>query len=764
MEIGSIYEIDPETFSDAAAYDSSAFTLEEIKKYNKNHTAFTGSGREAIALALKAIAKNRPGIKKCALLPAYMCDSVFWPFERAGWDLHFYPIDKNLEAEKETLSAQIKTLKPGLLFIHPYYGLDTCKPLRSMLKIWQSKGLCIMEDVTQSYYLNNIEWNADYIIGSLRKWYPVPDGGFAVSNEPFPEEFCLENRIFIETKLSLLTKKWDYFQTPGSPKEKQEQKSAFMAKNREMEEWLDSYEKISPLSNESMKILSGIKEERYRNRRNENYRYLFQQINVERKALSVTDFEFTPVFAKESAPEAVDAPLYFPVYAKNREDLQKFLVSRGIYAPVLWPVGKENETILSETEQEIYRQILALPIDQRYGLSEMQYIARALAEYEGPKAISSVACCPDSTCRPAPSCSFGSACPPLQGQDIESEVIGIRADANATIATGHIMRCITIAKQLWKKGKKVLFFTADEYPGEILTQNGMEYVCLHTSWEQMEEELPHLSRELKKHNCQKLLVDSYQVTENYFNSLRKICKTIYIDDCFTALYPADLIINYNPYHVRFPYKEAYKGKSKLLLGTAYVPLREEFQAPSCAPSRIADTTKHVLISCGGGDIYNVLCGILSKAVNKKELASCTFHVIVGSFNQNAAELELLAKEHSNILLHHNVNNMAELMSQCQIAVSAAGTMLFELCAMQLPTVFYVCADNQQYDSDFFAAESRMLFSGDIRQNRKESIDKILQNMILLLNDEPMRQQMKQKLHEVTDGKGAKRIAEEIINL
>ncbi len=135
MEIGSIYEIDPETFSDAAAYNASAFSLGEIKKYNKSHTVFTGSGREAIALSLKAIAKNRPKLKKCALLPAYMCDSVFWPFERAGWDLHFYPIDKNLEAEKETLSAQIKTLKPGLLFIHPYYGLDTCKPLRSMLKI-----------------------------------------------------------------------------------------------------------------------------------------------------------------------------------------------------------------------------------------------------------------------------------------------------------------------------------------------------------------------------------------------------------------------------------------------------------------------------------------------------------------------------------------------------------------------------------------------------------------------------------------------------
>ena len=35
MEIGSIYEIDPNTFSDAAAYDASVFTLKEIKKYNK---------------------------------------------------------------------------------------------------------------------------------------------------------------------------------------------------------------------------------------------------------------------------------------------------------------------------------------------------------------------------------------------------------------------------------------------------------------------------------------------------------------------------------------------------------------------------------------------------------------------------------------------------------------------------------------------------------------------------------------------------------
>lgn len=747
MEIGSIYEIDPRTFSDTAACDASAFSLGEIKKYNKKHTAFTGSGREAIALSLKSIEKNRPNIKKTALLPAYMCDSVFWPFERAGWNLHFYHIDKNLEAEKDDLSSQIKNLKPGLLFIHPYYGADTCRDLRPMLKIWQSEGLCIMEDVTQSYNLTDIEQDADYIIGSLRKWYPVPDGGFAASNESFPEDFCTENRIFVETKLNLLTEKWNYFQTPGALEEKQQQKKAFMTKNREMEEWLDHYEKISPLSKESMKILSGLKEDDFKKKRNENYRYLIQQITIGRKTLPDIHFEIIPVFAKESILETVNAPLYLPVYAKNRDDLQKFLVNRGIYAPVLWPLGKENESFLSETEQEIYNQILALPIDQRYGLSEMRYIAQALDEYERKKKSS-----PDF------------ACAPLQAQDTEREVIAIRADANATIATGHIMRCITIAKQLQKKGKNVLFFTADKYPREMLTQNGMEYVCLNTCWDQKEEELGILCKELKKHGCKKLLVDSYQVTEKYFDCLRQICKVIYIDDCFTALYPVDLIINYNAYHVRFPYKEAYRSKAKLLLGTAYVPLREEFQASACTSSNTPALTGHVLISCGGGDVYNVLYGILLNAVDRKELTSCIFHVIVGSFNKNAAKLETLAKEHSNILLHYNISSMAALMRQCQIAVSAAGTMLFELCAMQIPTVFFVCADNQQYDSDFFAAESRMLFSGDIRQNREECLERILQNIVLLLNDESMQQQMKQKLREVTDGEGARRIAAEIINL
>ena len=349
-------------------------------------------------------------------------------------------------------------------------------------------------------------------------------------------------------------------------------------------------------------------------------------------------------------------------------------------------------------------------------------------------------------------------------------VIGIRADANDTIASGHVMRCIAIARQLIAEGSRVIFFTADEYAGNLLERAGMQYVCLHTRWDHMEDEIPLLRQELLKADCTKLLVDSYQVTDKYFRDLSDLCRLIYMDDCFEAVYPVDMVIDYNAYHVRFPYEETYDGSVKLLLGTAYVPLREEFVSVTHVRVRndggsienMEDT--HILLSSGGGDPCNALSGILSEAMRDRMLQNMTFDVVVGGYNRNVEELEQHAKEHPNVRLHYQVNHMAELMRQCTVAVSAAGTTLYELCATQTPTVFFGSADNQQYDHEYFAEEERMLYAGDIRDDRDECLSKICSHLKLILKDEKMRDIMKRKLYEVTDGRGAQRIAEEIIRL
>lgn len=345
-------------------------------------------------------------------------------------------------------------------------------------------------------------------------------------------------------------------------------------------------------------------------------------------------------------------------------------------------------------------------------------------------------------------------------------MIGIRADANDIVATGHMMRCITIAKQLKQKGGTVCFFIADSYGAPMLEAAEMDYVCLNTKWNSLEEELPILLTELEHKGCDKLLIDSYQVTSRYLEELRKKCKIIYIDDMFERIYPVNMIINYNAYHTNFPYREAYGSEVKLLLGTSYVPLREEFSDGSYVNSDEENKEKshHVLLSCGGGDVHNVLAGILKEAVTRDEFKDTVFHTIVGGFNRNVEELERLSEMCGQIVLYYNVNNMAELMSQCEVAVSAAGTMLFELCAMQVPTVFFASADNQKYDSDFFEKDNIMLFAGDIRSNREECVGKICDKLTLLLLDIKLQEELKKRMHQVADGNGASRIAEEIISL
>ncbi len=736
MEIGSIYEIDPAKVPSKTGMPEKPFSLKEIEKYGKRNMVFTMSGRSAIALALRSLVQNRSGIVKKCLLPAYMCDTVFFPFQWEGWEIRFYHLNKNLEADEEELRRLVELERPGLLFIHAYYGVDTWKPMRSLLKTWKKEGICIMEDVTQSYYLESAGAEADYVVGSLRKWYPIPDGGFVAADESICRKGMVSADEFTQKRLGFLTEKWNYLHGEGKAEEKAGMKERFLRKNREMEEWLDCHEGAGKMSREALEMLAGIDEEACREQRKKNYRYLYGKLK--------NKTQFWPILPETDGA----APLYLAVYAREREELQRFLKSHDIYAPVLWPVGEANGSSLSKEEGYIFEHMLALPIDQRYGREEMERVAAVLEEY--------CFCKKDGKERKG-----------------AGQVTGIRVDANEEVGMGHIMRCMTIAKQLRKLGQKVLFFTADHYGGGLLEQAGMEYRCLGTSWKDMEGETDRLREELAGAGCGNLLVDSYYVTRNYFDKIRDLCKIIYIDDCFADVYPVDVVINYNAYHVRFPYEEAYRGKAKLLLGTEYVPLREEFQEEyrkKC--QRIHELARkeaeegeplsrkkyEVLLSSGGGDVCDALYGILLGLEGEAVLRKTIFHVVVGRFHPNKEGLEELAAKNRNIILHDHVSNMAELMGRCDMAVSAAGTMLFELCAMRVPTVFFVCADNQQYDSEFFGREERMLFAGDIRKDREDCLERVLAGLKTLMEDRALRERMEEALGRVTDGCGAERIS------
>ncbi|MDE6603978.1 MAG: UDP-2,4-diacetamido-2,4,6-trideoxy-beta-L-altropyranose hydrolase [Lachnospiraceae bacterium] len=720
MEIGSIFEIDPAAVRKGGKTD--AFHLVQVDKYGKKQSCFTASGREAIELALISLEREKPNIEKRCLMPAYMCDCVFLPFRHRGWELVFYSVDRDLETAGEEIFRLALECDAGLIFVHPYYGADICAGLRRQLAALRRSGILVMEDVTQSYYLEETGKDADFVVGSLRKWYAVPDGGFVASDIPLAEDMLESGETYARERLGPLVQKWEYLRekerrTGGAltagwlPR-----KTEYLRRNRALENELDCYQGVRRISGISAEILSKVNEEEARRQRAENYHTLYDRICGMKR--------LWPVLLREEA----QAPLYLPVYVKERDSLQRFLAGHGVYAPVLWPVGEENKDFLEGDEAYIFGHMLALPIDQRYGAAEMERIAEVLALYE------------------------------------KQPVIGIRADANGTVATGHVMRCITIAEQIRKLGGQVLFITADGQAQDLISRAGMDHVCLHTRWDRMEEELPVLREVLKLAGIKTLLVDSYQAAPAYFEALRELVKLVCIDDCFEHVFPVDALINYNAYHTRFPYEETYGGKTKLLLGTDYVPLREEFGVTRIRDAQGEDKGFSVLLSSGGGDAQNAILGVLQRAVQTQELKAVVFHAVVGVCHPQGDAIEAFAKTHENVKVYRPCRDMAGLMADCDAAVSAAGTMLFELSAMGVPTVFFQSADNQRYDREFFETEERMLFAGDIRQDRDGCIEEVCEGLKRLVSDAALRERMKGRLARVTDGRGAERIAGEIIKL
>lgn len=367
-------------------------------------------------------------------------------------------------------------------------------------------------------------------------------------------------------------------------------------------------------------------------------------------------------------------------------------------------------------------------------------------------------------------------------------MVVIRADANSKIGMGHVMRCLSVADALVKRREEVLFVTADDTPVPLLTKKGIPYRVLHTDYADMEAELPELLAVLRELTLRaespeaallqrntSILVDSYYVTEKYLAALKKRITTIYMDDIYAFSYPVDMLINYNIYGEEMGYeKDAAFADTKLLLGTEYVPLREEFSAGagyvqsrkvlSLGAANVTPAADGgILITTGGSDSFNLAGQLLMEAMKYDALKEKEYHVVSGSLNPHIGELQALAQKHENIHIHCNVTNMAELMAESEIALSAGGSTLYELCAMGVPVIAFSFAENQERLVQTFVKRGIAQYGGSYRTDGNKMIQNTIAGLETLLEDENLRTEYRKKARALVDGKGADRIAEAIIS-
>jgi hypothetical protein len=246
--------------------------------------------------------------------------------------------------------------------VQSYFGFDTLATIRKRLE--ETKAV-VIEDITHSLFSDIPRVRADYYTGSLRKWGPLPDGGFAISSKgSFGKKPILENDSLLRLKLDALHKKFRYIKKGEGLK--QDYLDAFRLAETEIE----NENQIYKMSGISAALFKSWEIGKIADLRQKNYRVLFDMLSNCRSV--------SPVLG--NLEEGV-VPLYFPIYHSKRSELQAYLAEHKVYAPVIWPIPSFLEE-MDWLSKVVYRNILAIPCDQRYTQREMVKVGELITAFD----------------------------------------------------------------------------------------------------------------------------------------------------------------------------------------------------------------------------------------------------------------------------------------------------------------------------------------------------------------------------------------------
>ncbi len=289
------------------------------------------SGRHCLQYLI--LAKH---IKKL-YIPYHLCASVRGICEKTGCDYEYYNIDGHM------LPIFEKTLKTGeYLYIVNYYGqIDNRQITEYKIKY----GNIIIDNV-QAFFQEPAK-DADTIY-SCRKFFGVPDGAYLYTDAKLDDK--LEQDISYEEIGYILGR----FERDASSfyGEYQKHERAFETKD------------LKGMSKLTHNLLRGIDYDFVKKSRSENFVLLHE------KLANINKFEL-------KTPEVA---FMYPLFTENGSELKNRLIEKKIYVPTLWP---DTFDVIEKgsVEWEFAENIVPLPIDQRYGINEMDYISRTVKEY-----------------------------------------------------------------------------------------------------------------------------------------------------------------------------------------------------------------------------------------------------------------------------------------------------------------------------------------------------------------------------------------------
>lgn len=276
-------------------------------------------GRNALAYLIKA--KNIQHV----LMPKFMCDSCNKVLRSNGVQIQYYSVGLDFKP------VNLERGHGEWLYLVNFFGQLSNEYIKSL-------GCNIIVDNAQAYFNDPI--NGLDTIYTCRKFFGVPDGAVLYTDtylQDLPRDESFDRMHFLLGRY-------------------ERSASEFYSEYVENNHFFEN-EPIKKMSKLTENLLHGIDYKMVKDIRTTNFSYLHRRLSrINKLNLYIPEGAFM-----------------YPLYIENGAELRKKLQAIKIFVPTLWPAVFE---ICDESELEyiMAKNILPLPVDQRYTTIDMEYI------------------------------------------------------------------------------------------------------------------------------------------------------------------------------------------------------------------------------------------------------------------------------------------------------------------------------------------------------------------------------------------------------
>ena len=272
-------------------------------------------------------------------LPYYTCEAILQPIMRNGIEYGFYHIDKDFH-----ISDRVHVGSDEVLIYTDYFGL--MDDYSSEVAYEYSPNVIL--DNTQAFYTR--PRRGTDVFNTCRKFFGVSDGAYLFTDTlldmEIPQDYSRERMKAVLDRLD------------KSPEE------AFEEYHQSEQELCEvGIRKMSKLTQSIMDAIdyTDVANHRLRN---------FYRLD---KALADTNEMHFPI-------NCDTVPMVYPYYC-HQKGLREHLIRNKIYVAKYWPnvtdwAGKDS------FEADLTEYLLPLPIDQRYGKEEMDFIINVIKNFQ----------------------------------------------------------------------------------------------------------------------------------------------------------------------------------------------------------------------------------------------------------------------------------------------------------------------------------------------------------------------------------------------